>query len=139
MKLNTARAEQTGGDLPLSDAQLVATALRFGSDATTTALATVLKSAPPELVAALRAAAAGAVSSGGPGNYSVLWAIDIEEVSTPAEAAAHARACQVRQGTTATVFEVLDCSSGLVSTVDLDSNGEQDVLLAAVDAPPALH
>lgn len=138
MKLNTTRAEQTGGDLPASDAQLVATALRFGSEATTTALATVLKSAPPKLVAVLRAAAADAVSSGGPGTYSVLWAIDIEEVSTPAEAAAHARACQVRQGTTATVFEVLDCSSGLVSTVDLDSNGEE-ALLAAVDTPPALH
>lgn len=137
MKLNTPRAEQAGGDLPASDAQLVATALRFGSEATITALAKVLKSAPPELLAGLRATAADAVSSGGPGTYSVLWAIDIEEVSTPAEAAANARACQVRQGTTATVFEVLDCSSGLVSTVDLESTGQD--LSAAVDAPPALH
>jgi hypothetical protein len=82
MKLNTPRAEQAGGDLPASDAHLVATALRFGSEATITALAKVLKSAPPELLAGLRATAADAVSSGGPGTYSVLWAIDIEEVAT---------------------------------------------------------
>lgn len=139
MKLNTPSAEHACGNLPASDAQLVATALRFGNDATISALAEVLKAAPRELLIGLRAAAASAVTSGGPATYSVLWAIDIEEVSSPAEAAAHARACQVRQGTTATVFEVLDCSSGLVSTVDLDSTSQEDALRAAGGTPPALH
>lgn len=139
MKLNTTSAEHAGGELRAADAQRVATALRFGNEATISALAEVLRAAPHELLIGLRAAAASAVTSGGPGTYSVLWAIDIEEVSTPTEAAAHARACQVRPGTTATVFEVLDCSSGLVSTVDLDSTCQEEVLRAAVGAVSPLH
>lgn len=45
-------------------------------------------------------------------NYTVTWSIDIEGVDSPQEAAEEARLHQLREGTTATVFEVQEQVNG---------------------------
>ena len=53
--------------------------------------------------------------------YQVRWVIDVE-ASTPKEAAIKARRSQVREGTTATVFDVYD-STGTRLLVTIDTAG----------------
>ena len=56
-------------------------------------------------------------------NYRVTWEIDIE-ADSPREAAELARACQVRPGTTAVVFDCAD-ESGETTRVDLLEGGDE--------------
>lgn len=56
-------------------------------------------------------------------DYRVTWTIDAESVNSPREAAQFARNAQVRNGTWATVFEVVD-ADGNVTRVDLLENEE---------------
>jgi hypothetical protein len=57
--------------------------------------------------------------------YLVLWGID-STAPSPRAAAWDARAAQVREGTTATVFDVQDKVTGVVTQVDLDADPETD-------------
>lgn len=65
-------------------------------------------------------------------NYLVTWIIDADDVKNPVEAAKYAREAQIRKGTIATVFEVMNKDTREKTRVDLEE--EKDILDQLMDA-----
>lgn len=67
-----------------------------------------------------------------PSRYLVIWTIDIDDADSPREAAEWAHECQIRPGTTATCFTVVDNVTGVSHEVDLDGDTPIPVRLTSV-------
>lgn len=59
-----------------------------------------------------------------PAQYLVTWTIDAFDAANPVAAARQARAAQIRPGTTATVFDVLNTATRETTRVDLSETAE---------------
>lgn len=117
-----------------NDAEVVAQAIALARDSQLLPLlrAALLAAGPAGTMLTAKArevltgaAAAGAIQS----RYLVSWTIDIDDAESAREAAERARDCQVRPGTTATCFTVVDNATGFSHEVDLEGDSPIPVRL----------